>query len=410
VIERPLRFAMVTTFYPPYHFGGDAVCVYRLSEALARRGHEVDVLHSIDAFRLENPAEPQVLFQHHPKVCRHGLRSTRPRLSTLVAHQLGRPGPYDRQIRQVLEERRPDVIHFHNVSLMGGPGVLARGTAVKLYTAHEYWLVCPTHVLFRYGREACTERTCWRCTLHARRPLQLWRHSGATSRALEHLDRLLLPSRFAAERHREQGIEVPMEVLPHFVPEPQPLAQRAESGARPFFLVVGRLEKLKGVQEVLPLFAGPLGDAELVVVGDGSYGAELRQQAAHLGARVRFVGVRHPEELSDLYRRAVALLAPSLCYETFGMTVAEAFAHGTPAVARHHGALAELIEESGAGFAFRTQEECRGALTRLLSDSALRAELGEKGRQAARSRYSEEAHLGRYLALVGALREEKGRG
>ena len=32
--ERPLRFCMVTTFYPPYHFGGDAVFVHRLAEAL----------------------------------------------------------------------------------------------------------------------------------------------------------------------------------------------------------------------------------------------------------------------------------------------------------------------------------------------------------------------------------------
>ncbi|NJN37380.1 MAG: glycosyltransferase family 4 protein [Nitrospiraceae bacterium] len=34
---------MVTTFYPPHHFGGDAVFVHRLSHALADRGHEVEV-------------------------------------------------------------------------------------------------------------------------------------------------------------------------------------------------------------------------------------------------------------------------------------------------------------------------------------------------------------------------------
>ena len=38
----PLRFCMVTTFYPPYYFGGDAVFVYRLSEALAELGHHVE--------------------------------------------------------------------------------------------------------------------------------------------------------------------------------------------------------------------------------------------------------------------------------------------------------------------------------------------------------------------------------
>ncbi len=40
-----LRFAMITTFYPPHHFGGDAIFVQRLAQALARRGHSVDVIY-----------------------------------------------------------------------------------------------------------------------------------------------------------------------------------------------------------------------------------------------------------------------------------------------------------------------------------------------------------------------------
>ena len=69
--DKPLRFCMVTTFYPPYHFGGDGVFVYRLAEALAERGHLVDVIHSADAYRLQHPAEPEVAFSHHPNVTRH---------------------------------------------------------------------------------------------------------------------------------------------------------------------------------------------------------------------------------------------------------------------------------------------------------------------------------------------------
>lgn len=35
----PLRFCMITIFYPPYSFGGDGVFVHRLSKLLARHGH-----------------------------------------------------------------------------------------------------------------------------------------------------------------------------------------------------------------------------------------------------------------------------------------------------------------------------------------------------------------------------------
>jgi hypothetical protein len=48
-------------------------------------------------------------------------------------------------ILQILETGF-DVIHYHNISLVGGPTILAYGQGIKLYTMHEYWLVCPTHV------------------------------------------------------------------------------------------------------------------------------------------------------------------------------------------------------------------------------------------------------------------------
>ena len=46
-----LRFLFTTSFYPPYSIGGDATHVKYLAEELAREGHEVHVVHSIDAYR-----------------------------------------------------------------------------------------------------------------------------------------------------------------------------------------------------------------------------------------------------------------------------------------------------------------------------------------------------------------------
>jgi glycosyltransferase involved in cell wall biosynthesis len=262
---------MVTTFYPPYHFGGDAMYVYRLSEALAERGHRVDVVHSVDAYRLQHPADPEVAFTHHPSVTRHPLESRRPTLAALASHQLGRPALYRRRLRDIFESGAFDVIHYHNVSLLGAPGVLEMGRApVKLYTANEYWLICPTHVLFAFDREACTERRCLACTLTYKRPPQAWRYTGALRRALRHVDRILIPSRFALEQHRSQGVDRPLVHLPYFIPAPTAVDAAVGPALpdRPFFLYVGRLEKLKGVQDVLRLFAD-YREADLLIVGAG---------------------------------------------------------------------------------------------------------------------------------------------
>jgi glycosyltransferase involved in cell wall biosynthesis len=395
---------MVTTFYPPFHFGGDGIFVYRLSEALAEYGHAVDIIHSIDAYRLQHPADPEVSFAHHPNVKRHALETQNPHLSILGAHQLGRPAAYAARLRALLEDGDYDVIHFHNVSLMGAPDVLRRGRAIKLYTAHDYWLACPTHVLFRFKEEPCVKRKCLRCQLVYRRPPQLWRYSSLMRRCLREIDCLLAPSRFTMNRLQRDGLDCPMTVLPHFVPAPSD-KKNQPNVARPYFLYVGRMEKLKGVQEIIRIFAH-YREADLIIAGEGDYAPILRAGARGL-ENIHFLGRVPSSHLSDLYRGAVAFLAPSLCYETFGLSAAEALAHGTPVIARRIGALAELIEQSDGGILFDTSDECRKAIEQLGSNRELREKLGENGRAAYALHWTVEAHLARYLDLIRALSAQR---
>src|SRR5947207_8542592 len=155
-----MRFCMVTTFYPPYSFGGDGVYVQQLSNELAKRGHQVEVVHCRDAYNLLAGRTSSTTDHDHPNVTVHSLKSPWGFLSPLATHQSGRPMLKASMIKEILE--RPfDVIHYHNISLVGGPKILHYGQAVKLYTLHEYWLICPTHMLFKFNHEACTHKECY---------------------------------------------------------------------------------------------------------------------------------------------------------------------------------------------------------------------------------------------------------
>ncbi|MDH3314533.1 MAG: glycosyltransferase family 4 protein [Gammaproteobacteria bacterium] len=402
-MSESLRFCLVTTFYPPYHFGGDAIFVQRLAHAIAARGHSVDVVHSVDAYRLSRSA-PRDGYTETQGVRRLPLQTPVPFLSTLFSHQFGSPGPYHRRLREILGSDRYDVIHFHNISLVGGPEVLCYGDCVKLYTTHEYWLVCPTHVLFKFDREACRSKECLLCTLRARRPPQLWRSTARARRCVARLDRLLIPSRFAMQRHSDEGILAAMEVLPHFVPVPREEPRRAD-GRDGSFLFVGRLEKLKGLQDLFPMLRA-FPQAHLRIAGTGTYEAELRRMASDL-PNVGFLGQAQPSRVAELYREALAVVVPSLCYEVFPLAAAEALAHGVPVVARRIGALAEIVEESGGGLLFESIAECRSAMEQLLASPALRCELGDRGRRFALEQWTEEVHLERYLELVRSLMKKR---
>jgi hypothetical protein len=93
--------------------------IYRLAHALGDEGHHVDVVHDIDAYHLQHPAEPDVHFPEHSQVIRHGLTSGHNLLSPLLTHQTGRAYLKRKKIEALLAGRAYDVIQYHNISLLG---------------------------------------------------------------------------------------------------------------------------------------------------------------------------------------------------------------------------------------------------------------------------------------------------
>ena len=199
-----------------------------------------------------------------------------------------------------------------------------------------------------------------------------------------------------------------MEVVPYFLEDTEGSA--APLGAaphpRPYFLFVGRLEKIKGLDDVLPLFRGDEGP-DLVVAGDGEYGETLRAQAAGQ-YRVHFLGRVPVEALKRYYQHAMALVVPSVCFETFGIILIEAFRQGTPVIARRLGPFPELIETSGAGLLFETPAELAQAMDRFGSDPGLVRRSAEAGRNAFQTYWSERVVVPKYLDVVRRVAERKG--
>ncbi len=401
---------MMTTFYPPYSFGGDAICVQRLSRALVRRGHQVTVLQDVDAFNSMNRGAVPRPEENTDGVEVIRLQSRAGAISVLLTQQMGRPVVQGRKIRRLLDERNFDVINFHNVSLVGGPGLLSAGRALKLYMAHEHWLVCPSHVLWRHNREACDNRECLRCVLNYRRPPQLWRYSGYLDRQLKHVDTFIAVSEFSRDKHREFGFPRDMEVVNNFLPadSTSPSAAKETSPhSKPYFLFAGRLERIKGLDDVVPVFR-KYPEADLLIAGDGQHAAALKALAASI-PNVRFLGSMNPENLDRYYRHALALIVPSAGFETFGIIMIEAFRQSTPVIARNIGPFPEILRRSGGGKLFSNEEELLAALAQIQNDPALRKRLGADGQEAFLKHWSESAVVPQYLDVVRKTAIAKGR-
>ena len=404
--DRPLCFCMITTFYPPYNFGGDGIFVHHLSNELAQRGHQVEVIHCIDSYRLLGGLEPARGYEDHPNVTVHGLQSGWGFLSPLTTQQAGLPLFKSAHIERILE-RGFDVIHYHNISLIGGPKILEYGRGIKLYTMHEYWLVCPTHGLFRFNRAVCKQRQCFLCSLVHRRPPQWWRYGNLLKTAVKHVDAFIAPSRFIKEKHREMGLDISIIHLPNFVPWVDGSTITPEKGGdnkiseKPYFLFVGRLEKIKGLATLIPVFRR-YKKAQLLIAGKGSRQLQF-ERLAQDSSNIRFLGYQSSSQLQALYRQAVALIVPSLCFEVFPLTIPEAFRQQTPVIARNLGGMPEVIQESEGGFIYDTEEELVAAMDHLLENPSHRRELGQRAYQVYQHRWTPGAHLQSYFALIRGI-------
>jgi len=167
---------------------------------------------------------------------------------------------------------------------------------------------------------------------------------------------------------------------------------------RPYFLFVGRLERIKGLDDVIPVFSDYT-DADLLVVGSGEYGDQLRNLADN-NPRIEFLGRIDPEQLKRYYRHALALIVPSICFETFGIILIEAFQNGTPVIARRIGPFPEIVNKSSAGLLFEDPLELLKAMRAIQHDPALRADLIRNGKESFSTYWSEDAVLPAYFDVL----------
>lgn len=411
-MDKPLSICMMTTFYPPYHSGGEAFYLYCLSNELARRGHRITVIHCVDSYRVQTSAPPRGDFPHELGVTVHRLESPVGRVSPLITYLTGRPGLKAPALNRIFGEPF-DVVHFHLMTLFGPAALRYGGDAVRLYTTHDHWLVCPMYDLWKQNRELCEKPECLKCTLSFGRPPQLWRYTNLLDRELQQVDLFLSPSQSTIRQHRRRGFTFPMRQLPYFLPfalatAPSPPGDvEGPRLGRPYFLFVGRLVSLKGVHMLIEAFRRYT-SADLLIAGDGAYGDELKRKAEGL-EHVRFLGRVHPDRLRGLYAGAIAALVPSLVYETFGFITLEALAQRTPVIATALGAVGELAEASGGGIIYRTQDEMVAAMERLRTNPALRNELANRGYTAFVERWSEGPHVAAYMDAIEDARERRRR-
>ncbi len=149
---------------------------------------------------------------------------------------------------------------------------------------------------------------------------------------------------------------------------------------RPLVVAVGRLVPVKNFRRLIEILARVherIPDLEAVIVGEGieRSGLEVRLQELGADTYVHLPGRVGRSELVDLYRRAWVVASTSI-REGWGMTVSEAAACETPAVATRIPGHVDAIDHGLTGMLADLDEDFEQELELLLRDPMLRRRLG----------------------------------
>ena len=272
-----------------------------------------------------------------------------------------------RDVKRIIQTKNVDAVHIHNTLLLLSPAVVraAKHTGVPVVqTLHNFRLFCPNGILLRGGQVcedcphhglACAVRhRCYRGSLAQtlvvaaayglHRLLGTW--CGVTMVALTEFDRRKL-----LEFNRLH----PMFDADRLVIKPNPVCV-PDGPVTPWenrknqMLFAGRLEELKGLRTVLEAWR-LLGDAAptLLVAGEGPLGDWARAQNL---PNVRFLGQLSRTELHARMAESRAVVAASLCYESFALVPAEAHALGTLVLASDLGNVGASVQPGVDGLRF----------------------------------------------------------
>lgn len=171
----------------------------------------------------------------------------------------------------------------------------------------------------------------------------------------------------------------------------------------PRIVTIGRLVPWKQVDSVIDAVS-QITDASLVIVGDGPSRTRLEERAGEkLGERAVFTGaLPHDATLAVLHDADIFVLNST--YEGLSHLLIEALALGVPSIATNVGGNPELITHDVNGLLIPSRDTAAltAAISRLISDGALRTQLSDAGK-ASSERFTMEAMIHKTASLLTSL-------
>ena len=160
-----------------------------------------------------------------------------------------------------------------------------------------------------------------------------------------------------------------------------------------------RLSWEKGLRTLLEAWRSDSIPLPLKIIGDGPLRPDVQEAAAH--GNVQWLGHRPIEEVMRIIADASCLVFPSIWHETFGRTIIEAFAVGTPVIASLMGSAAELVSDGQTGLHFEpgNADDLARKVRQFVGDRDKQSQMRQAARREFEEQYTPAANYGQLMEI-----------
>ncbi|WP_375752409.1 glycosyltransferase family 4 protein [Vibrio sp. HN007] len=319
-----------------------------------------------------------------------------------------------KKMQALLEQEKPDIVHFHNIYHQLTPSVIkvAKKFGCKtVLTAHDSKIVCPNYTMYRDGQtcEKCLHGSFLNATKYRCQEGSLAKSALLTAEALfqqftknySYLDAIVAPSAFLGNLIKQKLTNARIEVIVNGVEEDVSSEGITDEG---YFLYLGRLSDVKGVHTLAKAHKLMTQPAELKIVGAGPLFDEIKENYPN----AQLYGFQSGEALINLIKGAKAVVVPSEWSENCSMSVLEALSYSKPVIGSRIGGIPEQIRDGVDGYLFEAANPADLAekLDLMASTENASYEMGKNARNRFLQKYSLTKHKEALIELYKKLLEE----
>ena len=355
-----MKILMVNKFLYPN--GGSETYIFKLGDYMKTQGHEVQyfgmehqgrcVGNHVDAYTSDMD------FHGGSKLSKLAYP-----IKTIYSSEARK------KIRLVLDDFQPDVVHLNNFTYQITPSVILEIVKWRnkkkrpcriVFTAHDYNLVCPNHMLnnpnTRENCEKCLGGHFMNCTrgkcIHGSTLKSVigtaegffWKWKGT----YKYIDAVICCSEFMKTKMDTSSVFQGKTIALHnFIDK----VEWKKTEKKDYVLYFGRFSEEKGIGTLIDVCKS-LSNIQFIFAGTGPLEEKINGVA-----NIKNVGFKTGKELEALIREARFSVYPSEWYENCPFSVMESQMYGTPVLGADIGGIPELIQIGKTGELFRSGDK-----------------------------------------------------